>query len=344
MKSKQGNILVIILAIIALLSLSIAGYFFWQNQRLQDKKSNGEAANKETENWQKFTSKDPRGGYEISYPSDWVMERGEGCGPFFHPSNESFPNLPFWITVCGGWDMNIRGESKRMANSPNSQIIEANRNETINGIPVITQLIKSKSSGLYELETYFQDGDNIHIAYLFSRNLDLVLKNRSLYQNFLSTFKLLGNSSSTVDWETYDDEIMGISFKYPGTWSVSCQAPGSDYYCLLKLDQTIVGVITEGLRDPNAHSVKLSGIDNAEKLKPAISYLDIRAIIEQKIININSYQALHRIAEDYTVPGKTVETYILDGKGKVIIIKTDAGISQQLLDTREKIVSTIYFL
>lgn len=73
MESKRGNIFVIGLVILLLISISVGGYLFWQKQQLQQTPqptptTNPTTKDDETTNWKTYTSTQ---GYTLKYPPDW---------------------------------------------------------------------------------------------------------------------------------------------------------------------------------------------------------------------------------------------------------------------------------
>ncbi len=158
----------------------------------------------------------------------------------------------------------------------------------------------------------------------------------------------------TANWKTYSDKVMAISFKYPNAWDVSAQAPGSDYYILIKnfvpksatappeRGELLIR-ITSGLRKADARWEWIKGIDTLQKL------IDIlpsnKDVIEQKTLKIGNNDALTRTVTTYqTNCGNTVweEIFILDGKGKVIIISYDGDIAS-FRNIFDQILSTFKF-
>ena len=82
MLNQKGNILVPLLATVALISLVAAGYFFWQNQQLQNQPivqySNpistptpAPTIQSETANWKTFNNSEFN--FTFKYPPSWTM-------------------------------------------------------------------------------------------------------------------------------------------------------------------------------------------------------------------------------------------------------------------------------
>ncbi len=78
MRNKRGNVLVIFLAVALVVSVSAAGYLFWQNRQLQNQavKTTSPVQNPTpvptiapTANWKTYKTSQ----YEIKYPPDWKL-------------------------------------------------------------------------------------------------------------------------------------------------------------------------------------------------------------------------------------------------------------------------------
>lgn len=319
----------------------MAGYFWWQKKTTVS----GSKTNNETVNWKTYTNSEESFGF--SYPAVFTIKNVEVKNLIFSDTNEPYRELAFSFTtgkiIEGNADWS--GFSVIVMPSKGKSIMErwnnipgwANTTVKITNVPVKNGADEAAILDNTSYKIIYKKGDNFYMVAPFQNSNSYGAEDISKYlDQIISTFKFQGDNVTTVNWKNYSDKVLGISFNYPDGWNVSAQAPGSDYYILVK-NNVVSIVITEGLRDPNAHSVKLQGIDTIEKLSTVLSKNNLQPTTDQKVTQINGYQALSRTVKS------TEEIYILDGKGKVIII-TYNGNMVSFGDIFDQMLSSLNFL
>lgn len=328
MRQRNGNILIVLLALLLLVTISAIGYFYWSTSiKISTDKQNQKnpPVINETANWKTYTS--IKYGYSIKYPQEWSLKIEN-----FDYSHEERVSLDYNLPSNNNDFVAITISTTTGSYSTTGI---GKPNSIINGVNVYKVSLPSGQNPAQE-GTAFNRNNNYYSIWMFYGDKKYV----DIYNKILSTFTF-------ANWRTYTDKVIGISFEYPNGWNVSSQAPGSDYYiwmgnfvsksptATLEPGQTFF-LINEGIRDPNAHSVKLTGITTLEKLKGVLSHDNTSTLTDQKSLQIDGYYALSGMIANEKI------TYILDGKGKVVIISTD--VSNGRSTEYEGLVNSLKFL
>ena len=96
MNKKPGNILLIILAVLLLVAISVAGYFFWQNKQIQPNsiiKALTQTDN--TRSWKNYVNNQYH--YSLSYPDNLILDERATGGVLFKKSPDA--NIPVFLRI-----------------------------------------------------------------------------------------------------------------------------------------------------------------------------------------------------------------------------------------------------
>ncbi len=223
MNSQKGSILVIVLAIIAFLSLSVAGCFLWQTRQLV----NQAAVSRETANWKTY---DTNLGMTLKLPPLWFFhpKQLETGGytvtisyPIDNPSPQSYDpngqkaNIYIWSQHKHGKEGLEEKAQSYLRPPPNIKNIEPTK--IISHIKIDGQnalILGDKGTrGNFVLVDNNDMFYGIRLGLALDTTLEEKTELRTVFDKILATIRF---TNETQNWKIYTSKNM--SFKYPFHW------------------------------------------------------------------------------------------------------------------------------
>lgn len=253
--NQKGNFLFILAAIVIILVvLGVWGYFLYSNNADQKQPSAESSAQPvsvlENQKNSGTIEKDEKTGeqiyknnllnYSIKVPKDWVIYDdpsvfiGIPGNAILSPGQNPNSHSPFSLAIFAAKDkvglrLSYGGDFKQALNEKSSlgkgeQTFKLG-NVKIAGLDA-TQFVHRTLPGdatetFYSVITWMVYKDT-NYYFEFYGDEEIVKNNLSLYNNILSTFKILDeNIVDTSNWKTYTNTKYDYSIKYPDTWIVN---------------------------------------------------------------------------------------------------------------------------
>lgn len=233
MRNEKGNILVIVLAGFLLLAIGAAGYFFWQNQQLQNVPSNQYPTNSnqvnsptpstqdETVNWKTFQSSSAPFTFKYPVTSEWKL---------FDTTDSSGPAVAVTCEQCASGNMDLfqaiqspkywsidQYLTQDILTTDKSKFMLGNI-EAVRGVQSGSEQAGGSSLVIYAV--YNNKG------YLITQRFPKALSKTRVNEfpkaspDILSTFKFLAdNSKQTASTKTYVNQYYKFKIDYPGDWT-----------------------------------------------------------------------------------------------------------------------------
>jgi hypothetical protein len=233
MKREQGNILVMVaLALIALISISIAAYLFLENQKLKTgtkisgneervapetvaKPNNSEEL--VTANWKSY-----RLGTTLRFkaPADWFSEgpgtfNGTGQVISLSPKPIPRPSDALPLFVIGFRESSTRADL--IKNNIGDITISSEKNIVINGISgtMIEGEVVNAMMGNWKIKlATFEANGNVYYLQTYSPTIE-----QETYNLILSSFVIDKVSGITETTKTYTNKEFHFRIKYPSSWT-----------------------------------------------------------------------------------------------------------------------------
>lgn len=240
---SKGNhgITIAAMAIFVLLALGAVAFLYYQNQQLKTLLANYQTNSSPTPtttpdptlDWKTYA--DTKLGYSLKYPDTIFKYTNFSSGFFIATSAPQGGNDPkflgqndFWINITTLSAANIASIDQYLS-LPNQQIFPSNSPKTpitiggVNGylIDFKQPVAAGNVSEQTELAIVIENGQIFSIS-ISSWNPEVLQNNKQLFSQILSTFKFLGQGSTTSipNWKTYIDDL-GFSFSYPDNYTYS---------------------------------------------------------------------------------------------------------------------------
>lgn len=172
------------------------------------------------EEWQTYTSEEYK--YTVEYPLDWkYKDVTEENVIHFSKTECSIESCGFTIAVIDseGDNLNEYLAKVYLTDKPEGWVFHESTDIEINGAEAIRGIATGPGSYKYNI-TYFEQDDYIYqFKYALQDmkgNTDEFKNELKLIEQVLFSFQFLDNN--TADWQTYTNEELGVSFKYPLEW------------------------------------------------------------------------------------------------------------------------------
>ncbi len=306
---KQNNFLTILLSILLLLSVSIAGFFAYQTQKLaeelrvlsseskQKNMSTSESISDPKNNWKNFESKKYE--FTFKYPNELILNSPSQTNNFEDSGELDFyvlPNSPvsFNLSAIPSKGTTLDGQIDMVQNYGWSEYNKSNINiHGVSGVMYSGVLDKKQPT---RVVIFSND------KYIFKFRT-VVFDDGEMLNQILSTFKFI-DSDPTADWKTYN--MNRIDFKYPQNYFVEPQSSKSDvtifnkntdsnryYISVREIDESLQQLVQTGsINKDLLTDIKISfpekGFYVAKELKGTASPVGVSETI-YLIDQVNSY-------------------------------------------------------
>lgn len=243
--SKNGNVLLLLISGVALISLSLAGYLYWQNQQLSNKvtaptqkpsvpqpvKSVDKTAIPDLigANWKTFQDNDF--GYALKYPENIFKYRDLSIASLFAATSQpKGGNGPKFLGANDLWlEANINKMTFFQSISELEAFIASNpglskaqkTSTTIGGSPAykLAYQMQTGDAGTSSATEFFFRGmvirnDSLYTISLSSWNQETLNRNAQLFDQILSTFKFTQPTAINPNSNTFTSASLGITFNY----------------------------------------------------------------------------------------------------------------------------------
>ncbi len=218
MPKSKGNILVPLLAGVAIISIVVAAFLYWQNQQYINTidpspdaviiKPTPPISVIKLKDWKTYTNN--KYGYSIQYPANFTVDPCVQCNRGDPEQNVQFKNAD--QTIFFG--ITYAHQGSLCAN---------------NSVPCqpADNLHPQIGAQAYDPEEYYMKDEDNYIFNILALNNETseteigiwgeykTKSDAKIVNQILSTFKFTNQGSNNLDWQTHTDPTTGISISYP---------------------------------------------------------------------------------------------------------------------------------